>query len=142
MCILTAEQQEIKKAAKEFVAKYIIPNAAEYDRKGEFHPFLLEAAKESKIFTMAIPKKYGGVGYDALTQAVVEELRVPVASVRLVMGDTDLTPTDIGTVGSMTTPRMWPQIRKAAATAAGMPKPMAPAIGASSRCGGANGMTR
>ena len=73
MSILTAEQQEIKKAAKEFVAKYIIPNAAEYDRKGEFHPFLLEAAKESKIFTMAIPKKYGGVGYDALTQAVVVE---------------------------------------------------------------------
>ena len=73
MSILTAEQQEIKKTAKEFVAKYIIPNAAEYDRKGEFHPFLLEAAKESKIFTMAIPKKYGGVGYDALTQAVVVE---------------------------------------------------------------------
>src|SRR5208337_3674839 len=73
MSILTAEQQEIKKAAKEFVAKYIIPNAAEYDRKGEFHPFLLEAAKESKIFTMAIPKKYGGVGYDSLTQAVVVE---------------------------------------------------------------------
>src|SRR5271166_340127 len=73
MSILTAEQQEIKKAAKEFVAKYIIPNAAEYDRRGEFHPFLLEAAKESKIFTMAIPKKYGGLGYDALTQAVVAE---------------------------------------------------------------------
>ena len=73
MSILTAEQQEIKKAAKEFVAKYIIPNAAEYDKTAEFHPFLLEAAKESKIFTMAIPKKYGGLGYDAVTQAVVVE---------------------------------------------------------------------
>ena len=73
MSILTAEQQEIKKAAREFVAKYIIPNAAEYDKTAEFHPFLLEAAKESKIFTMAIPKKYGGLGYDAVTQAVVVE---------------------------------------------------------------------
>ena len=73
MSILTAEQQEIKKTAKEFVAKYIIPNAAEYDKTGEFHPFLLEAAKESKIFTMAIPQKYGGLGYDALTQAIVVE---------------------------------------------------------------------
>jgi len=73
MSILTTEQQEIKKAAKEFVAKNIIPNAAEYDKKGEFHPFLLEAAKESKIFAMAVPKKYGGLGYDALTQAVVWE---------------------------------------------------------------------
>jgi len=73
MSILTAEQQEIKKAAKEFVAKYIIPNAAEYDKTAEFHPFLLEAAKDSRIFTMAIPKKYGGLGYDAVTQAVVVE---------------------------------------------------------------------
>jgi isoquinoline 1-oxidoreductase len=35
----------------------------------------------------------------------------------MVMGDTDLTPFDMGTFGSQTTPRMWPQIRKAAATA-------------------------
>jgi len=73
MSILTTEQQAIKKAAKEFVAKYIIPSAAEYDRTGKFHSFLLEAAKDSKIFTMAIPKKYGGLGYDSLTQAVVWE---------------------------------------------------------------------
>ncbi len=53
----------------------------------------------------------------SLTQAVLEELHVPAASVHLVMADTDLTPFDIGTVGSMTTPRMWPQIRKAAAAA-------------------------
>ncbi|HUK17836.1 MAG TPA: molybdopterin cofactor-binding domain-containing protein [Bryobacteraceae bacterium] len=53
----------------------------------------------------------------SLTQAAAEELRVPPASVRLVMGDTALTPVDMGTVGSMTTPRMWPQIRRAAAEA-------------------------
>ncbi len=35
----------------------------------------------------------------------------------MVMGDTALTPYDMGTFGSMTTPRMWPQIRKAAAAA-------------------------
>jgi alkylation response protein AidB-like acyl-CoA dehydrogenase len=73
MSILTAEQQEIKKTTREFVAKHIIPNAAEYDKKGEFHPFLLEAARESKIFAMAIPKKYGGLDYSALTQAVALE---------------------------------------------------------------------
>jgi len=73
MSILTAEQQEIRKTTREFVAKHIIPNAAEYDEKGEFHAFLLEAAKESKIFVMAVPKKYGGLEYSALTQAVVLE---------------------------------------------------------------------
>ena len=53
----------------------------------------------------------------SLTQAVAEELHAPVASIRMVMGDTALTPFDMGTFGSQTTPRMWPQIRKAAATA-------------------------
>jgi len=53
----------------------------------------------------------------SLTQAAAEELRAPLASIHLVMGDTALTPVDMGTVGSMTTPRMWPQIRRAAAAA-------------------------
>jgi nicotinate dehydrogenase subunit B len=53
----------------------------------------------------------------SLTQAVAEELRTPVSSIRMVMGDTGLTPYDMGTFGSQTTPRMWPQIRKASATA-------------------------
>ena len=53
----------------------------------------------------------------SLTQAVAEELHVPLSTVRLVMADTDLTPFDMGTFGSMTTPRMAPQLRKAAAAA-------------------------
>ena len=53
----------------------------------------------------------------SLTQAVMEELDVPPESVKMVMGDTDLTPFDMGTFGSLTTPRMWPQIRRAAAAA-------------------------
>ncbi len=53
----------------------------------------------------------------SLTQAVAEELRAPAESIRMVMGDTALTPFDMGTFGSQTTPRMWPQMRKAAATA-------------------------
>lgn len=53
----------------------------------------------------------------SLTQAVAEELPSPIASIHMVMGDTALTPYDQGTFGSQTTPRMWPQIRKAAAAA-------------------------
>jgi len=73
MSLLTAEQQAIKQATKDFVAKNIIPHAVEYDGTGEFHQYVLEAAKESKIFAMCVPKKYGGLGYTALTQAVVLE---------------------------------------------------------------------
>jgi isoquinoline 1-oxidoreductase len=53
----------------------------------------------------------------SLTQAVAEELHVPLDVVHIVMADTDLTPFDLGTFGSLTTPRMAPQLRKAAAAA-------------------------
>jgi nicotinate dehydrogenase subunit B len=60
------------------------------------------------------------VGQDirtSLTQVVAEELRAPLASIRMVMGDTELTPFDAGTFGSRTTPTMGPQLRKVAAAA-------------------------
>jgi isoquinoline 1-oxidoreductase len=53
----------------------------------------------------------------SLSQAVAEELRAPLASVHLVMADTGLTPFDMGTFGSRTTPSMAPQLRKVAAAA-------------------------
>src|SRR5262245_50055027 len=53
----------------------------------------------------------------SLVQAVADELHVPVASVHLAMGDTELTPFDMGTFGSRSTPTMAPQMRKAAAAA-------------------------
>jgi len=53
----------------------------------------------------------------SLAQAVAEELRVPIASIRMVMADTDLTPFDMGTFGSRSIPFMAPQLRKAAAAA-------------------------
>lgn len=52
-----------------------------------------------------------------LAQSVADELRVPLASVRMVMGDTALTPYDLGTFGSRSTPFMSPQLRRAASAA-------------------------
>ena len=60
------------------------------------------------------------VGQDirtSLTQAIAEELRVPVSAIRLMMGDTELTPFDMGTFGSRTTPIMNLQLRRVAAAA-------------------------
>src|SRR6185295_14941440 len=53
----------------------------------------------------------------SLSQQVAEELMVPLSSITMVMGDTDLVPFDNGTYGSLTTPQMGMQLRKAAATA-------------------------
>ena len=53
----------------------------------------------------------------SLSQAVAEELLVGVEKIQIVMGDTQLTPFDMGTFGSRTTPTMSPQLRKAASAA-------------------------
>jgi len=53
----------------------------------------------------------------SLAQELAEELHVPLSSVTLVMGDTDLTPFDMGTFGSRSTPQMGTQLRKVGAAA-------------------------
>jgi nicotinate dehydrogenase subunit B len=53
----------------------------------------------------------------SLSQAVAEELRVPLPSIHLVMGDTQLVPFDMGTFGSRTTPTMNLQLRRVSAAA-------------------------
>jgi CO/xanthine dehydrogenase Mo-binding subunit len=56
----------------------------------------------------------------SLTQAVAEELRLPVASIKLVMADTDLVPPDGGTFGSRTTPDMAARLHRMGAAARDM----------------------
>lgn len=53
----------------------------------------------------------------SLAQMLAEELNVPLERVRMVMGDTDLCPWDMGTFGSLTTRAFGPPFRKAAAEA-------------------------
>jgi nicotinate dehydrogenase subunit B len=53
----------------------------------------------------------------SLSQAVAEELHVPLGKIDLVMGDTKLTPYDMGTFGSRTTPTMNLHLRQVAAAA-------------------------
>jgi len=56
----------------------------------------------------------------SLSQAVAEELHFPMEKIELVMGDTQLTPFDMGTFGSRTTPTMNLQLRKVASAARDM----------------------
>jgi CO/xanthine dehydrogenase Mo-binding subunit len=53
----------------------------------------------------------------SLAQVVADELRVPLSSITLLMGDTGTTPFDMGTFGSRTTPTMAPQMARAASAA-------------------------
>jgi nicotinate dehydrogenase subunit B len=56
-----------------------------------------------------------------LTQAVSEELGVPVERVRLIMADTEIVPDDGGTWASLTTPETVPAVCKETAAFAGHP---------------------
>ncbi|NQU85890.1 MAG: xanthine dehydrogenase family protein molybdopterin-binding subunit [Mariniphaga sp.] len=56
----------------------------------------------------------------SLAQILADELEVPLESVNMIMGDTDLVPYDAGTWGSMTTRFHDPLIRAAAAEARGI----------------------
>jgi isoquinoline 1-oxidoreductase len=53
----------------------------------------------------------------SLAQQVAEELHVAVSAISMIMADTNLTPWDMGTFGSRTTPTMGPRLREVASTA-------------------------
>lgn len=77
----------------------------------------LHIAPDGKVTGFTGKVEVGQNARTSLTQAVADELRCRTESVRLIMGDTGLTPWDMGTVGSRTTPTMAPQMRRMAATA-------------------------
>jgi isoquinoline 1-oxidoreductase len=68
-----------------------------------------------RCFTGKIEMGQGVV--NSLAQMLAEELDVPLMSVDMVMGDTDLCPWDMGTFGSRTTRFFGPPLRQAAAEA-------------------------
>jgi isoquinoline 1-oxidoreductase len=75
----------------------------------------IAADGQVKVFTGKV--EVGQNIRTSLAQLVAEELKVPFEAITIVMGDTDLTPWDMGTFGSRTTPTMGPQLRTMAAAA-------------------------
>jgi isoquinoline 1-oxidoreductase len=75
----------------------------------------IDADGNVKVFTGKV--EVGQNIRTSLAQQVAEELHVPFESISMVMGDTALTPYDMGTFGSRTTPTMGPQLRTMAAAA-------------------------
>jgi nicotinate dehydrogenase subunit B len=88
-------------------------------RRGESLPQQIDAwlhlGENGKVTAYTGKVEVGQNIRTSLSQAVAEELRVPIERIEMVMGDTKLTPFDMGTFGSRTTPTMNPQLRKAAA---------------------------
>ena len=77
----------------------------------------LHIGEDGKVTVFTGKVEVGQNARTSLAQSVADELRVPFSSVRMVMGDTELTPFDMGTFGSRTTPTMVPQLRRVAEAA-------------------------
>ncbi|MBZ5523795.1 MAG: molybdopterin-dependent oxidoreductase [Acidobacteriia bacterium] len=77
----------------------------------------LHIAEDGKVTVFTGKVEMGQNIRTSLAQQVAEELHVPLSSITMVMGDTDLTPFDMGTFGSRSTPQMGTQLRKVAASA-------------------------
>ncbi len=89
--------------------------------RGEPLPDAVEAwlhiAPDGRVTAFTGKVEVGQNSRTALTQAVLEELRVAPGQVEMVMGDTARTPFDMGTFGSRTTPTMAPRMRAAGVAA-------------------------
>ncbi len=90
-------------------------------RRGDSLPKEIDAwlhiGEDGKVTVYTGKAEMGQNIRTSLSQAVSEELRVPIEQIAMVMGDTQLTPFDMGTFGSRTTPTMNLQLRKVAAAA-------------------------
>jgi len=71
---LTPEQQEIKRAVKEFAEKEFTPELAiEYDQKEDFPMSLYGKAAQLGFTSMRIPEQYSGQGLGVLEDCIVVE---------------------------------------------------------------------
>lgn len=72
---LTLEQQEFRKAVREFAEEVIAPRAEEMDRLEEFPVDVVKQMGQLGLFGLPFPEEYGGQGADFLTFSIaVEEI--------------------------------------------------------------------
>ncbi|MGB7293956.1 MAG: acyl-CoA dehydrogenase family protein [Candidatus Aminicenantales bacterium] len=70
---LSEEQQALQSMAREFALKEMRPNAARYDKGGEFPEEIMKKAFEAGFMTCNIPQEYDGGGLNELDIAIISE---------------------------------------------------------------------
>jgi len=86
------------------------------EEPSDFNAYL-HIAEDGQVSCFTGKIEMGQGIYTSLAQMLAEELEVPLNSVKMVMGDTDLCPWDMGTFGSRSTKYFGPLLRQAAAEA-------------------------
>jgi alkylation response protein AidB-like acyl-CoA dehydrogenase len=68
----TVEQREVVATVREWVEREVYPVASDYEHADEFPASLVEDMKELGLFGVTIPERYGGLGLDLLTYALIQ----------------------------------------------------------------------
>jgi len=72
---LTPEQEQFRKAVREFAEEVVAPRAEEMDRREELPLDIVKQMGEMGLFGLPFPEEYGGQGSDFLTLVIaIEEL--------------------------------------------------------------------
>jgi butyryl-CoA dehydrogenase len=68
---MSDEQQEIVAAVRDWVEREVMPVASEYEHADEFPEPLVAKMRELGLFGVTIPERYGGLGLDLTTYALI-----------------------------------------------------------------------
>ena len=68
---VTAEQQEILAAVRDFVDRDVVPVASELEHRDEYPEELVRTMVEMGLFGTTIPEEYGGLGLELDTYALI-----------------------------------------------------------------------
>ncbi|MCW2777166.1 MAG: acyl-CoA dehydrogenase [Frankiales bacterium] len=83
---LTADQEAVRKAVKEWVDDVVVPRALSNDREERFPQEALDGLKQLGFLGMTIPEEYGGGGADPISYLLlIEELGRGDANVRSIV---------------------------------------------------------
>uniref|UniRef100_A0A0N4ZM18 Acyl-CoA dehydrogenase n=1 Tax=Parastrongyloides trichosuri TaxID=131310 RepID=A0A0N4ZM18_PARTI len=69
----TKEQLKIKESSFKFAKEEIIPVATEYDKSTKFPWDVIKKAHQAKLINSIVPKQYGGVGLDSVSEVIIAE---------------------------------------------------------------------
>ena len=88
---LTEEQRDLRRLAREFAEREIIPRAREYDEKEIFPRDVCQEAFNAGLMNLAVPKENGGPGLSVLDSSIIiEELNYGCSGIANAIGANEL----------------------------------------------------
>ncbi len=106
--LITEMRTQILSTVREFVTRDVIPQAAAHDEHDTYPTELVDRMAEMGLFGITVPEKYGGLGLDHLTYAMVfEELAKGWLSITGPIGTHSVLTSAIGKYGSAEQKQKW-----------------------------------